>query len=159
MTPTRWTTLLAIALVATAVVWALLSVWDGVVGVVSLTLPWTAPIALAFVAAVLLAVAANLRRRLADEIQRARVNPFFAVRAAMFARAGSRTGALIAGAYAGVTLFYLPDLDVPARRDRVVVAAVSILASLAVVGAGLYLERVCRLPEPPDEESGLGLPS
>ncbi len=100
--------------------------WDGVVGVVSLSLPWTAPIALAFVAAILLAVALNLRNRFADEIQRARVNPFFAARAAMFARAGSRTGALIAGAYAGVALFYLPDLDVPARRDRVVVAAVSI---------------------------------
>lgn len=159
MTPTRWTTLLAIGVVATAIVWGLLSVWEGLVGVVSLALPWTAPIALAFVAAILFAVAVSLRNRLADEIQRARVNPFFAARAAMFARAGSRTGALIAGAYAGVSLFYLPDLDVPARRDRVVVAAVSIVASLAVVAAGLYLERICRLPEPPEEDPGLGLPA
>jgi Protein of unknown function (DUF3180) len=159
MRPTRWTTLVAIAVVATAVVWGLLSVWESIIGVVSLTLPWTAPIALGFVAAVLLGVAISLRNRFADEIQRARVNPFFAARAAMFARAGSRTGALIAGAYIGVALFYPPDLDVPARRDRVVVAAVSVLASLAVVAAGLYLERVCRLPEPPEDEPGLGLPA
>jgi Protein of unknown function (DUF3180) len=159
MRPTRWTMLLAIAAVTTALVWGLLSIWESTVGVVSLTLPWTAPIALGFVAAILLAVAISLRNRLADEIQRARVNPFFAARAAMFARASSRTGALIAGAYVGVALFFLPDLDVPARRDRVVVAAVSVLASLAMVGAGLYLERVCRLPEPPEEDSGLGLPA
>jgi hypothetical protein len=71
---------------------------------------------------------------------------------AALAKAASHAGALLIGAYAGVVLYLLGGDESPLRRERALVAGAAALASVALVAAGLFLERVCRV-QPPDEPS------
>ena len=74
------------------------------------------------------------------------MDPIVAARSAALAMAASRTGAIVAGFYAGVTVGLLPGWSVAYVRDRVVVSAVTVLTASLVVAAALWLERVCRVP-------------
>jgi hypothetical protein len=80
------------------------------------------------------------------------VNPLVAARMAALAKAGSHTGALVAGAYTGVCLFLLPA-STAFTRGNAARAGFAVLAALLVVAVALFLERVCRVPDkPPDDD-------
>jgi hypothetical protein len=66
--------------------------------------------------------------------------------------AGSRTGALVAGFYAGVALGLAGSWEVAYVREQVVLALVTVVCSLGVVGAALWLERICRVPPSATDE-------
>ncbi|MGW9453225.1 DUF3180 domain-containing protein [Streptomyces sp. NPDC055632] len=129
--------------------WGGARLWDAVGTLPSV--PVAAPIVLAVIAVVLTATALSLRARLRAQRERRPgakgVEPLMAARAVVFGQASALVAALVAGMYGGTGVFLLGSLDVPARRDQALYAALAVLAGLAVVAAAFFLERVCRLPE------------
>jgi membrane protease YdiL (CAAX protease family) len=149
-------TLAALFAAAVALSWAGADTWDRL-GNTTPSVPLLAPVVLALIAVVLFATALSLRSRLRAQRERrpdARpVDRMMAARAVVFGQASALVSALAAGMYGGFGLWLvLERLDVPNRRDQAVYAGCAVVAGIAVVIAGLFLERVCRLPD--DDENG-----
>jgi hypothetical protein len=152
----RIRTLAAVFLVAGVLSWAGARLWNSV-GTLP-RVPLAAPIVLALIAAVLLATALSLRTRLKAQRERRPgakgVDPMMAARAVVFGQASALVAALVAGMYGGTGAFLLEYLDIPSRRDQVIYAGLALVASIAVIAAAFFLERVCRLPDDDDENGG-----
>jgi hypothetical protein len=56
--------------------------------------------------------------------------------------------------YGGTGVFLLEYLDIPARRDQAIYAGFSVLSGIGVIASAVFLERVCKLPEDDDDNSG-----
>ena len=57
-------------------------------------------------------------------------------------------------ATAGFLAMALSDLSIPFRRHLAFVSGACVLGALVLVSGALVLERVCRLPDPPEDEAG-----
>ena len=121
------------------------------------TLPVPAPVTLVLLAVFELGMAKVVADRLAhrrDARGRPRgrpLHPMQIARAAVLAKASSAGGAILLGAYGGLLAWTLPRRDeLAAARDDTLVAGLSALAALLLVGAALLLERACRTPDDPD---------
>ncbi|KQX09230.1 hypothetical protein ASC82_25110 [Streptomyces sp. Root431] len=143
-------------LVAGILSWGAARLWDSVGTLPSV--PIAAPIVLAVIAVVLTATALSIRSRLKAQRERRPgakgVEPLMAARAVVFGQASALVAALVAGMYGGTGVFLLGSLDVPARRDQALYAALAVAAGIAVIAAALFLERVCKLPEDPENDKG-----
>jgi hypothetical protein len=147
---TSWRFLLVCGLVAAALGYALGELAYG--DLPSLTA--TAPITLALVAAVEIGVGSIVRERLQGRSgPSARpLHPEQVARAAVLAKASSPTGAVFAGGYAGLLAHLVSDGTQAAMDDRPFAGA-AVATALALVGAALFLERCCRLPEDPRDSA------
>lgn len=112
--------------------------------------PWSAAGGLAFFAALLLLGAWYMYDRIHRKHRS--VDGLTAVRLLALAKASALVGALVAGVYVGLTIRYLPDAGIPDIRERVIRAAVTVLAAVAVTVGALLLERACKVPRGPDDE-------
>ncbi|GAA1172322.1 DUF3180 domain-containing protein [Streptomyces hebeiensis] len=141
--------------VAGVLSWAAARLWDSFGTLPSV--PLAAPIVLAAIAAVLTATALSLRARFKAQRERRPeakgVDPLMAARAVVFGQASALVAALVSGIYGGAGVFLLGSLDIPARRDQAVYAGFSVVAGIAVIAAAFFLERVCKLPEGPDDDN------
>ncbi len=145
---------LALAFVAVGLLaWAGARLWQAFGSLPGV--PAAAPYVLALIAVALLAGALSLRARLKAQRERQPgakgVDPLLATRAVVFAQASALVAAPVAGLYAGVGVFLLEYLEIPARRDQALTAGFAALAGVAGVAAALFLQHVCRLPEDDDE--------
>ena len=132
-------------LIATgALVWGALRIAESR-GTLPPALPWVGPLGIAFLAAAVLVSTVALRRRLRGSAGTKPPQPLGVARMAVLGKASSHVGAVLAGGYAGYLLMLLPSLDIAARRERAVVAAVAVLAAVLLTLAGLLLERSCRV--------------
>ncbi|MGW3624404.1 DUF3180 domain-containing protein [Streptomyces sp. NPDC000880] len=120
------------------------------------SVPLAAPIVLAVIAVILTATALSLRARLRAQRERRPgakgVEPLMAARAVVFGQASALVAALVSGMYGGTGVYLLSSLDIPARRDQAIYAALSVVAGIGVIAAAFFLERVCKLPEDDDGE-------
>lgn len=134
--------------------------------------PASAPLTPAILTAVVLATALAFRSRLKlqrEAVERARngvpdppylpgqhapkpLDPLQAARAAMFAKASSAVGSIVAGVYGGYLVFLLANLDIDVYRSRAVVCGLAVAAGVALVAAALFLEYVLRIPPPSDPD-------
>ncbi|KUN33814.1 DUF3180 domain-containing protein [Streptomyces longwoodensis] len=148
--------LAGVFVVAGVLSWAGARLWNSLGTLPSV--PLAAPIVLALIAVVLLATALSLRARLRAQRERRPeakgVDPLMAARAVVFGQASALVAALVAGMYGGTGVVLLESLDIPARRDQAIYAGFSVLAGIGVIAAGIFLERVCRLPEDDDHDKG-----
>jgi hypothetical protein len=117
----------------------------------SLPVPWSSVITVGACAVALAGWAISFGRRIRSDSMP--VDPITAVRTAALSMAASRAGSIIAGLYAGIGLWFAADLSTPVARERIVICAVGFVASLALVVTALWLERICRLPDPDDDPS------
>ncbi|MCZ4606703.1 DUF3180 domain-containing protein [Streptomyces chartreusis] len=149
--------LAGVFIIAGVLSWAGARLWNAVGTLPSV--PLAAPIVLALIAVVLLSTAISIRARLKAQRERdpeaKGVDPLMAARAVVFGQASALVAALVAGMYGGTGVFLLEYLDIPARRDQAIYAGFSVLASLGVIAAAVFLERVCKLPDD-DEHNGTG---
>jgi len=145
MTPTRPRLLAALAVLSAAVGWGVVRLVDAYADR-SLPVPWTAALVMLVLAIALALWARGTRARLAHQPGTKPMDPIVAARSAALAMAASRTGAIVAGFYGGVTIGLLPGWGVAYVRERVIVSAVTVLTAGLVVAAALWLERVCRVP-------------
>jgi H+/Cl- antiporter ClcA len=111
--------------------------------------PWTAPIGLILVAALVGALAYVTHQKI--QVRHERMDPQRAVAFLVLGKASALAGALVAGGYFGFGLMFLTRLDAAAPRDRVIRSAVAIVAGIVLCIMGLLLERACKVPEEPDE--------
>ena len=112
--------------------------------------PWTASIALLFLAAVLGWLAYATYQ--AVHKRRERIASDRAVRQLVLAKASALVGALVAGGYSGFTLSFVDSMDTDLGQERVIHAAVTALTGVVVVIAAVLLERACEIPKDDDEE-------
>jgi hypothetical protein len=148
--PTTWRLLIAIAAVAFALSWGVLTVGESRTGMIP-DVPWPSAAVLGVFGGAVLVVALALRPRLRRRAGRDPVNPIVSARFAVLALACSRAGALFVGVYAAFLAVSLTDLSIPYRRHLAFVSGACVLAALLLVVAGLVLERELRLPEPPED--------
>jgi hypothetical protein len=145
--PTRASLLLVAGLGAAAVGWVLLSFLYAEMP----ALPWLPTLTLAALAIIEGVLAQNTRARIERRPGYGRVAPLAVARYAVLARASSLAGAIFAGFSAGL-LAWLSIEPTRAARADVPSAIAGVAASLALVGAALWLERACRVPPRPDDE-------
>lgn len=154
MTPTRPALLVALSLLASVIGWCAVQLFDALVGR-TMPVPWSAPATLTVVAVSLLIWALLARPRLKRHVGAKPLSPFVAARTAALAMAASRTGALFGGFYLGAAAAFLSSPNNPVAREHVFSSAASVVASLLVVLAALWLEHICRLPDDPEaDEAG-----
>ena len=151
MRPTRARLLAVLAVVGGAVGWSLTTLVDAFANR-TLPVPWTAAVAMLVLAAALALWARGTRARLTRKPGTTPMDPVVAARSAALAMAASRTGALVAGFYAGVAVALAPSWDLGSMRTRIVVALLTVLTAGLVVAAGLWLEHVCRVPPDSSDE-------
>ena len=149
MTRTRFSTIALLALVGGAVGWVLEA------GLVSMGRAIVIPgvelsIALALIAAIVVAMAVPVWRVVRGTAKK-RVDPFYATRVVVLAKASSLTGSLLAGAAVAVMVFVLTRSVLPALGSVRLTVAASVCAVLLLV-AGLIAEKMCTLP-PQDDSS------
>ena len=85
-----------------------------------------------------------------------RVDPFYATRAVVLAKASSLTGALFGGVALGVLVFLLTRSVVPTGA-AVAMTIVTVAGSIILLAGGLIAEKMCTLP--PDDEDSTQLPA
>ncbi len=155
MKPTSIRLLAALAIMGAAFGWGLSLVLDGVGGAL-IPVPWTAPAALLLLVIGMSFWTVGTRRRLARRPGTKPMPSLLAARTAALALAASRTGALVAGFYAGVAIQLLSLSENPLARQRGVAAVICVALAVALAGIALWLERTCRLPESDDDSKETG---
>lgn len=150
MKPARVSSAVLTALLTAALAWFALDLWTRQGGRL-LPLPWFAAVAIAIVAAVVLVLGWEVRRSVRGQ-RSTPLDPLFAARVVVLAKAAVFGGAVLAGWYAAQALVVLSNVS-GLRRDRLVVAGVTALAAVLLAVAGFIAQRWCRLPD--DEEPGV----
>jgi hypothetical protein len=112
-------------------------------------------ITLAAIAAVLLALSIPIWRyrnalKQSSTQRPKRVDPFYAVRVLLLAKASSLAGVLFASWHLGVVLFQLSGAVVV--QALVLQNAFGFIASVMLVAAALITEQICRLPQDSDTD-------
>lgn len=95
------------------------------------------------------------KRRMNPEQRHSRINPLVAARTAALALSASRVGSLSAGFYCGVLLTNVLNLQLATAAQRAIFCAITVVVSIVTVIVALWLERMCRLPEPPRETDSI----
>jgi len=145
---TRPTALLLAALVGSLLAFALDSVL-AMRGLAVIVPPVSLAVALVLIAAVVLALAWPVRRAATGGRH---IDPFYATRVVVLAKASALAGALLAGAGAGILVYLLSRAVLP--LGSTLTAGVTIVAAVLMVGAGLVAEHWCSLPpEEPTAEA------
>ena len=147
MGPTSPAVLLVAGLSAAAAGWVLLSFLYARMP----ALPWLPTVTVAALAVIEAVLAQNTRARIQRRPGFPRVQPLAVARYAVLAKASSLAGAIFAGFCAGL-FAWLALEPTKAARDDVPAAIGGIVASLALVGAALWLERACRVPDRPEDD-------
>lgn len=101
--------------------------------------PWSVPITLFVLAVVVVIYALFLPRRREQHS----VSSQEAFAALSTSKALIMTGAVFAGGHVVYVMRYIQLFDAPLPSQRVIIGAVTIVASLVLVGAGGLLERAC----------------
>lgn len=85
------------------------------------------------------------------------IQPLVAARALVLAKASSIFGAVMAGLWAGLLAYTVPRLGyLSSAAGDTTTAGIGLVAGVALVVAGLWLEHCCRAPEPPDDSQSDG---
>ena len=155
MSPTRISTLMVLfgigAVVFFATEIALLRL-----GEPALTPPVTLGVTLLLIGVVLPALAWPIRQATKSSgedstSRRKTVNPFYAMRVLLLAKAGSLTGAILFGAGVGAGVFFLGRMVVV--WPSVWLAGVSAIGGAVLVVGSLLAERWCQIPPGDNDES------
>ena len=109
--------------------------------------PFTLAIALVLIGVMVVIMALPVRR-VARRVPGATVDPFYATRVVIIAKASSLAGALLAGGGLGVGFFLLSRPVLPAVGS-ITMAFAAALGAVVLLVAGLVAEHMCTIP--PDE--------
>ncbi|WP_432536544.1 DUF3180 domain-containing protein [Kineococcus arenarius] len=152
MRPTRPGVLLAVGFLAAVLSWSGLRAWTAT-GAVEPLLLWRTTLTIALLAVAVFGLGWPVRQWVRGDRAR-RIDALRAARTAVLAKAACVAGALLSGLSAGFAVHYLPTLDIAARREQFLVALADLVVSVALLVAGLVVERYCRVP--PEDDPGDG---
>jgi chromate transport protein ChrA len=145
--PTSISVLVVAGLAAAAVGWLVLSFSYSRLP----ALPWTPALLLAVLAVAEGLLAQNTSARIQRKPGALPVQPLAVARYVALAKASSLVGAIFAGFSAGLVGWLLVE-PTQAASDDVPSTTGGLAAALALIGAALWLERSCRVPEEPDRQ-------
>jgi hypothetical protein len=145
--PTSISVLIVAGLAAAALGWLLFSFSYSILP----ELPWSPTIVLAVLAVAEGLLAQNTSARIQRKPGTPPVDPLAVARYVALAKASSLVGALSAGFSAGLLSWLAMEPTQPAHDDMPA-AAGGLATALALIGAALWLERSCRIPERPDSK-------
>ncbi|SEP60879.1 DUF3180 domain-containing protein [Microlunatus flavus] len=128
----------------------LLAITTAALDVVPPSIPWSAPVGLVVVGALVGAIAWSTHQQI--QVRRERMEPQRAVAFLVLGKASALGGALVAGGYLGYALSFVSRFEAEGPRERVVRSLVAIVGGVGLMVAGLLLERACRVPHDEDEE-------
>lgn len=83
-----------------------------------------------------------------------RVDPFYAVRIVLLAKATALVSALFIGWHLGVILI---QLGAPIVSSALWPNVITLIGSIVALAIALWIEWICRIPESPDEAPAVGL--
>lgn len=118
--------------------------------------PFTLAVALVLIAVIIVVMALPVRR-VSRGIANARIDPFYATRVVMLAKASSLSGALVGGGGSGIAAFLLSRSVLPAGASVTMGLATGI-AGILLVAAGLIAEHWCFIPPDQKDDDGKPLP-
>jgi hypothetical protein len=147
VTPTKFSTVALLALVGGAVGWVLEAALVSMGRAIAIP-PVTLSVALVLIAAIVVAMAVPVWRVVRGTAKK-RVDPFYATRVVVLAKASSLAGSLLGGAAVAVMLFVLTRSVLPALGSVALTVAATVCAALLLI-AGLIAEKMCRLPPQDD---------
>lgn len=155
MKPTKLSMLVLISLPATIAAFFVASFMVGR-GLQVPVSPANLLITLAAISAVLLALSIPIWRYRSALKQKStqrpkRVDPFYAVRVLLLAKASSLAGVLFASWHLGVVVFQISGAVVV--QNLILQNALGFLASFLLVIAALITEQICRLPQDQDPDT------
>lgn len=151
MTPTKPWLLVVLAILAGAIGFAAVGLWEAAFAR-TLPVPWMAVVTLFMLAVAIFLWTLSIRPRIARKEGTKPLNPFVAARTAALAMAASRTGALAAGFYLGVAAALSMQIASPVVSERIWMSLSAAVSATLVVLAALWMEYVCRLPEDDDDD-------
>ncbi|MBN9239622.1 MAG: hypothetical protein BGO97_07995 [Micrococcales bacterium 70-64] len=152
MTRTKPLNLLVFAVLGVAVMWFVETALAAS-GHPVIIPPFTLAIALVLIGAIIVAMAWPVRR-VSRGTKNARVDPFYATRVVMLAKACSLGGAILAGGGLGIAGYLLSRSVVPGVGSVTMGIATAVGALILLVG-GLVAEHWCTIP-PDDDEKDAG---
>ena len=147
MTRTRPTVLLILALAGALIGWfvEVALVASGRPAVIP---PITLGAAVGLIGVVLVLLALPIHR-VVRKLPGATVDPFYATRVVLLAKASSIAGALVSGLAGAILLFLITRSVLPAVGS-VTMAVVTTVGALVLLAGGLIAEKMCTLP--PDDD-------
>lgn len=151
MKRTRVTTLVVLGIVGAAA-GALVELALVAAGRPIVNLPITLAVALAVIGGIVVTMAVPIRR-MTRATTAPRVDPFYATRILMLAKACAYTGALVAGVGAGVLAYLLTRSVIGVGSVTQAIAAIA--GAGVLLAGGLVAEHMCRVP-PDDDENDPG---
>lgn len=146
--------LVVLAILAAAVGWSFAQLWPTFFGQ-GMPVSVGSAIAMILVFVTLLTWTLMTRARLKPDAKENRLHPIIAARTAALAMSASRVGSLACGFYIGVLLANLAADYSSAGSDRIQISAATAIASLLTAIVAVWLERICRLKEPPAESDNI----
>jgi Protein of unknown function (DUF3180) len=115
--------------------------------------PLYSSLTIGFLAAAEFFSATSVRARLRGEPGTRPIDPLVVARLVALAKASAYGGVLALGGYSAFLGYTSRQLDNPAKAHDAAASGTGVVLSLALVAAALFLERVCRAPEPPDDDT------
>lgn len=115
--------------------------------------PVTLAAALALIGVIVVVLALPVYR-VVRGTAKTRVDPFYATRAVVLAKASSLTGALLGGGAVAVLLFLLTRSVIP-PVSSLALAIATVVAGVVLLAGGLIAEKMCTLPPTDDDSSQL----
>ncbi len=152
MKHTRVTTLIMLAVVGAAA-GALLELALVSSGRPIVNPPFTLAIALAVIGGIVVTLAIPILR-MTRATTAPRIDPFYATRVLMLAKACAMTGALLVGGGVGVLVYLLTRTVIGVGSVTQAIAA--IIGAGVLLAGGLIAEHMCRVPPEDDDKNGPG---
>jgi hypothetical protein len=115
--------------------------------------PVTLAAALALIGVIVVVLALPVHR-VVKGTAKSRVDPFYATRAVVLAKASSLTGALLGGAAVAVLVFLLTRSVIP-PVSSLALAIATVVAGIVLLVGGLIAEKMCTLPPTDDDPTQL----
>ena len=155
MTRTRPLTLILFAVLGGAATWLIeVALISG--GRPAVVPPVTLALTLGVIGVLDIALALPIRRAVRDRTK-PRVDPFYATRVVMLAKASSLSGALLGGGSLGITAYLLSRSVVPGVGS-VGLALAAAIGAIVLLVCGLVAEHMCAIP-PDDDDPVEGRPN
>ena len=149
MRRTSVVSLIVIGVVAAAGAW-MLQLGLAASGRPVLVPPFTLPLALGAIGAIVVSLAVPIRRMTRGSMT-SPVDPFFATRIVMLAKASALSGALLSGVAVGLLIHLLTRAVVPAV-GFLAPSIAAIVGAAVLLACGLVAEHMCRIPPRDDED-------
>jgi uncharacterized protein DUF3180 len=146
--PTPRRALLLAAVFGALAGWLVVVVYNAL-GAVPPQVPWTAPLTVVVIAALVGVLAWTTHQQI--QVARQRIEPQRAVAFLVLGKASALAGAMVAAGYLAFALMFVSRWEADAPRERVIRAGVAVVAGIGLMVAGLLLERACRVPDDPDD--------